>query len=104
MGLFRDTPSEKELRDLTSSLAKFYIQAQTGALPAGVYHEFVTDMGPRIKELYHQVEGERGTRAANKVSVGWVFDVVKIWSTNRPISVPRATRQVEAVLKDVIGI
>jgi hypothetical protein len=39
MGLFRDTPSEKELRELAGSVAKFYVQAQTGAVPAGLYHE-----------------------------------------------------------------
>jgi hypothetical protein len=46
MGLFRDTPSEKELRELTGSVAKFYVQAQTGTIPVGLYHEFVADMGP----------------------------------------------------------
>lgn len=104
MGLFRDTASEKELRELTGSVAKFYVQAQTGAIPADVYHEFVAEMGPRIKDLYFQVERERGTRAANKVSIKWVFDVVVIWSRDTPLSVPGTTRQVEEILKQVIGI
>lgn len=104
MGLFRDTPSEKELRELTGSLAKFYVQAQTGAIPAGLYHEFVADMGPRIKELYFQVERERGTRAANKVSINWVFDMIRIWASDTPVSVRGATEQVEGVLKEMIGI
>ena len=80
MGLFRDTPSEKELRELTGSVAKFYVQAQTGAIPAGLYHEFVAEMGPRIKGLYFQVERERGTKAANKVSINWVLT----WSESGP--------------------
>jgi len=104
MGLFRDTPAEKELRDLTGSVAKFYVQAQTGAIPAGLYHEFVADMGPRIKDLYFQVERERGTRAANKVSIKWVFDMVRIWASDTPVSVPRTTAHVEEVLKGLIGI
>jgi hypothetical protein len=104
MGLFRDTPSEKELRDLTRSVAKFYVQAQTGAIPADLYHEFVADMGPRFKDLYFQVEREQGTRAAKKASINWVFDVVRIWASDTPVSVPAATRQVEGVLKQLIGI
>ena len=104
MGLFRDTPSEKELRELTGNVAKFYIKAQTGALPADVYHEFVAEMGPRIKDLYFQVERERGTRAANKVSIKWVFTIVRIWANDTPLSVPGTTRQVEALLKNLIGI
>src|SRR6185437_8829415 len=104
MGLFRDTASEQELRELTGSVAKFYVQAQTGAIPADGYHEFVAEMGPRIKDLYFQVERERGTRAANKVSIKWVFDVVVIWSRHTSLSVPGTTRQVEEILKKVIGI
>ena len=97
MGLFRDTPSEKELRELTGGVAKFYIQAQTGAMPAELYREFVTEMGPRIKDLYFQVAREQGARAADKVSIKWVFDIVRIWASNTPLSVPGTTRQVEAV-------
>jgi hypothetical protein len=104
VGLFRDTPSEKELRELTGSVAKFYVQAQTGAMPADVYHEFVAEMGPRIKDLYFQVEREAGTKAANKVSIKWVFDVVGIWARDTPLSVPGTTKHVQAVLKNVIGI
>ena len=104
MGLFRDTPSEKELRELTGSVAKFYIQAQTGAIPAGLYHEFVADMGPRITELYFQVEHERGTRAANKVSINWVFDRSGYWASDTPVSVRGATGQVEGGMKEMIGI
>ena len=104
MGLFRDTPSEKELRELTGSVAKFYVQAQTGVIPAGLYHEFVAEMGPRIKELYFQVERERGTKAANKVSINWVLDMIRIWASDTPVSVPGATRRVQGVLKEMIGI
>ncbi len=104
MGIFRDTPSEKELRELTGSVAKFYVQAQAGAIPAEIYHEFVADMGPRIKDLYFEVERERGTRAADKVSIKWVFDMVRIWASDTRVSVPAATTQVEEVLKDLIGI
>jgi len=104
MGLFRDTSSEKELRELTGSVAKFYVQAQAGVIPAGLYHEFVAEMGPRIKELYFQVERERGTKAANKVSINWVFDMVRIWTSDTPVSVPGATAQVQGVLKEMIGI
>lgn len=104
MGLFRDTASEKELRELSGGVAKFYIQVQTGQLPPDLYSEFVTDMGGRIKDLYFQVERERGTRAANKVSIEWVRDMVRIWASDTRLSVPGTTRHIQMVLRNVIGM